>query len=318
MKRSKISQHLKMHSRRTGRTAQLLLVVALAVSSLVLVPATASAVPTKGAQKVSLTTRGITGTETFALHVGETEVLAGTASTEWSTFSTTLSVMATGKVVVAFTNDGVIDGKDRGLEVESLTIGDVVLPANDPAVYSEGAFTPLSGCSPGFVQSTLLACGGMFVFGSLNEAGALDAAIDPHGNQRFLPVGGPADIDVVARGHFGGELFEVKVGETVVGTASATRFWRTYRFTRPDDLEGEISVIFTSDFASDVADANLDVDYVETNGQLFEAEEALSTGTYVAGEGCVTGLHLSSTLHCNGGFFFGDVVPRSTRADSRR
>ena len=295
--------------------ASLLAVCALLVAVLAtLSPARAGAVPAKGATSIEVRLRGATGTETAALRVGDVELFAGQISTEWMLIDAPLSSMATGAIELVFTNDGDTKTGDRSLEVDYLSIDDQPISADSPFVYSEGAFAPPNGCSPGFVQSSVLGCGGKFVFGVLDDSGVLSRPLDPHGNQRGLPLLSDGEVDIVARGHFGGERFEVRVGDIIIGEAATTRFWRTYRFEVDPALVGDLSVTFTSDFwaaspdGSTTFDANLDVDYVAFDGVELQAEDAWSDGTYVDGEGCVPGYQKSQTLHCNGMFVF-DHVP---------
>lgn len=278
----------------------------------------AGAVPTKGATEVEVRLRGTTGTEMATLQVGGVELFSGQVSSDWMIIEASLSSQAAGSIEVHFTNDLTSEGGDRSIEVDYLALGDQRIAADSPGVYSEGAYNAPNGCSPGFVQSSLLACNGKFTFGTLDETGTLTPPVDPHGNQRGLPLISDGEIDVVARGHFGGERFEVRVGDTLIGEAAATRYWRTYRFDVPSDVTvDEISVSFTSDFWAATPDgdtsfdSNLDVDYIAYAGVELQAEDAWSTGTYVAGEGCVPGFKKSQTLHCNGMLLFA-TSPAST------
>ncbi len=271
----------------------------------------AGAVPAKGSTEIEVRLRGTTGTETATLQVGAVELFAGQISSDWMTIEASISSRASGAVEVLFTNDLTFEDGDRSIEVDYLAIGDQHIKADSPIVYSEGAYNAPNGCSPGFVQSSLLACGGKFVFGTLDETGTLTPPVDPHGNQRGLPLISEGEIDVVARGHVGGERFEVRIGDTLVAEAATTRFWRTYRFDiDPKVAAGDVSVSFISDFwaaspdGETSFDSNLDVDYVAFAGAELQAEAAWSDGTYVAGEGCVPGFQKSQTLHCNGTFVF--------------
>lgn len=298
---------------RPARFARLLAVVVVAfvaTTGLPMVGSSAAAVPAKGAHTIEVRLRGTTGTEQAALRVGDLELFAGDITAEWMTIEVSMSSRATGAIQLAFTNDAVTEAGDRSIEVDYLSYSGTIIEADAPFVYSEGAFSPGQGCSPGFVQSDLLACGGSMVFGVVNDAGVLDRPVDPHGNQRGLPVNTDGDLDVVARGHFGGERFEVHVGDTLIGEAWTTRFWRTYRFELDTGVEGPISVRFVSDFATaptpefDGVDANLDVDFIEVAGRQYRSEDAWSNGHFVDGVGCVEGYNDTQTLHCNGEFVF--------------
>lgn len=281
-----------------------LIATILAVTTLSAVSSGVTAVPAKGARTIEVRLRGATGTEVALIRIGNLQLFSGQITTEWMTLEIPISSLATGEVEVSFTNDAATDEGDRSLEVDYLSFNGTTIQTESPFVYSEGAFSGVNGCSPGFVQSEILACDGSFVFGVVNGVGTLDRPTDPHGNQRGLPLNSDGDIDVVARGHFGGERFQVLVGGTVIGEAPTTRFWRTYRFPIDPSLSGNVSVAFISDFVADDVDTNLDIDFVEFSGQEHQAEDAWSTGSYVEGEGCGAGYSESQTLHCNGSFVF--------------
>ena len=264
---------------------------------------------------ISLTSRvkGTAGDETFEIRIGTWVIASGEASTEWTTVEAMAPSYAHGNVEVAFANDNTADGADRNLYVDYLdiTIDDTVerIESESPFVYSEGAYSGFNGCSPGFVQSEVLGCAGKFVYAELNLEGNLGPVIDPHGNQRGLPPAEEHDLDIVARGHFGGERFTVRVGGEYVGEAATTRHWRTYRFFVDPKLTGELEIIFEGDYFADGIDTNLDVDYAELRSNHFETEDesTLSTGTYSPATGCAPGNKKSQTLHCNGKFVLGEV-----------
>jgi parallel beta-helix repeat protein len=65
-----------------------------------------------------------------------------------------------------------------------------------------------------------------------------------------------------------------------------------------------VRVQFTNDRHDVGVTRDLRIDAIEVAGVRYEAEDAFSQGTWIAGEGCTSGMLGSEYLHCNGFFEF--------------
>lgn len=195
-----------------------------------------------------------------------------------------------GQIRVAFVNDGDAGGgADRNVRIDGITLDDAVLQAEDPSVFSVGAFAPGQVCQPGFHQTESLVCNGYFEF-----AGA----------------GGGSTIEIRAAGQTGTEQIALQVDGATVATFDnvagnySTGSFQTFSYTHSTTLAADqVRVAFTNDGNTPGGqDRNVRVDGITLDGVVFESEAAdvLSTGAFVAGVGCQPGLWQTEFLSCGG------------------
>jgi len=164
-----------------------------------------------------------------------------------------------------------------------------------PNVFSTGTFLAADGVQPGFRQSETLHANGLFQFADGAGGG-----------------GGSSDIRVRARGIEGGEQFNLLLGGQVVQTfttSTTNTGFQNFNFTANFDVSlSDVSIEFFGDqFDPDQGiDTDLEVNFIEIDGQRFqtEASTTFSTGTFDSG-GVTPGFFESQFLHTNGIFSFG-------------
>ena len=116
-------------------------------------------------------------------------------------------------------------------------------------------------------------------------------------------------IVVRAKGEQADERFDVMVGDTVVGTATAGTTYKKYRFTASPSLDGEVSVVFINDHFDGEVDRTLWLDKVIVNGQSIEAEsnKTFGKGIWTDSGRCGAGFGQTEKLTCGGYMVFGRV-----------
>jgi hypothetical protein len=128
------------------------------------------------------------------------------------------------------------------------------------------------------------------------------------GNSNITVGSGSSDSDagdsksimVRARGTSGGENLTLRVNNEWV--ASWTMSTSMQNYTASTNLSGGAMVNFTNDGSG----RDVQVDYLQVNGQTRQAEDqSYNTGVYANGE-CGGGSY-SEWLHCNGAIGFGDI-----------
>ena len=112
-------------------------------------------------------------------------------------------------------------------------------------------------------------------------------------------------IVVRALGTTGSESITLRVGDTDVQSWTLTTAMMDY--TASTDLAGDVTVAFTNDGG----DADVQVDYVEINGQVRQAEDQ-SENTGVWGNDQCGGGSNSEWLHCDGYINFGPIASTVT------
>lgn len=273
---------------------------------------TANATPFQPDHKVVVRAKGDQGGETFDVKIGDEVIGSGTAHVDYEDFTFTAKPTLGGTVSVVFTND-FYDGKDydRNLWVDRVTVNGTMYESEATSTYSEGTWSEGSGCSPGFRQNELIACGnGSISVIKLGEGSAAQPAEDP-----YLPEEPASDevapkhvIRVRAKGHTGGERFALRIGSTIIDHVTVTNEWRTYRFKLDELPSGSLVVGFMNDSDDGYNDFNLQVDFVRIDDRKIETEAAT---TYMAGPGngdaCVSGHRNAETLYCAGAFFYADL-----------
>lgn len=199
------------------------------------------------------------------------------------------------RVIVRFGKDGTPE------EREFYTNTSFNFEAEDPTVFSTGTWLPSDGNTAGFGRGEWLTSNGSMKFdGTLGNRGAIAGASTSN-------VGTVVEIN--AKGSTGDEQFNLLVDQQVVKTFHTTQELREYRYVSSQALSADqIRIEFTNDYYAPAfgVDRNLTVSSIRLNNDFYETEAptTLSTGTYVQGQGVVTGFPQSETLHTNGYFQF--------------
>jgi len=112
--------------------------------------------------------------------------------------------------------------------------------------------------------------------------------------------GGNKTIVVRARGAAGGESISLRVNNATVATWSLTTAMQN--FTATTSASGGITVAFTNDGGS----RDVQVDYIQVNGETRQSEnQSYNTGVYANGA-CGGGSN-SEWMHCNGAIGYGNT-----------
>lgn len=112
--------------------------------------------------------------------------------------------------------------------------------------------------------------------------------------------GGNKTIVVRARGTAGGESISLRVNNTNVATWSLSTSMQN--FTATTSLSGGITVAFTNDGGN----RDVQVDYIQVNGQTRQSEnQSYNTAVYANGS-CGSGSN-SEWMHCNGLIGYGNT-----------
>jgi hypothetical protein len=126
------------------------------------------------------------------------------------------------------------------------------------------------------------------------------------GNSNITVESGSSDIvsskDIVVRaqGTSGSENITLRVNNEWV--ASWTLSTNMQNYTVTTNLSGDVTVNFTNDDSG----RDVQVDYIQVNGQTRQAEEqSYNTGAYANGQ-CGGGSY-SEWMHCNGAIGFGNI-----------
>ena len=209
------------------------------------------------------------------------------------TFETAETITAD-DVRIVFLNDNFDAGSgfDSNLIVNAIEVDGNRVETESNAVFSTGTFLDADGVQPGFRNSETLHANGFFQFSDGN---------------------GGSDIRVRARGAEGGEQFNLILNGQVVQTFTTTTSFSNFDFTADFNVElADIDIEFFGD-VFDVAqgiDTNLDVNFIEIEGDRFqtEATNTFSTGTFLDADGIQPGFRQSETLHTNGIFSFNATV----------
>lgn len=193
---------------------------------------------------------------------------------------------------ISFINDAfdASSGFDRNLGIDWVRIDGVQYETESPNVYSSGVWDG-NAITKGFQQTEILYANGFFDYGANTN--------DESGANR---------IDIVARGATGDETMQLVIDGNVVQTytnvsqSPTTYSFNTDQFVTADQVRVQF---INSVYRPDVGyDQDLIVDAIQINGQRFETESpsTFSTGTYVEGQGIVSGNVQSETLNSDGYF----------------
>ncbi len=237
---------------------------------------------------------GETGTEQFDLRIDGalvrswTDVGGDIDTGEYRQFNYTHPTeVRPGSVQVVFTNDGTINGVDRNLAVDGITIDGFVYETEWDNVYSSRAVWAAGRCASGYFKSELLACGGGVSFGGMR-------------------------IEVQAAGATGHETMALEIDGEIVetwtnvgGDFDTGQFESFVHDSEAHVAVDDVRVWFTNDGQTLAGeDLNLRVDNLRIGDLVYETEAptTFSTGTYSTGTGCGPGSKSSEYLQCSGYF----------------
>ncbi|MEM9613139.1 MAG: carbohydrate-binding domain-containing protein [Actinomycetota bacterium] len=113
--------------------------------------------------------RGATGEERLELQIGGETVatwVVGRAATGHP--FTVEGTVGPDDVRVAFTNDAVIAGRDRNVQVDAVIIDGVRYESEHPSVRSKGVWANGARCREGVFSADLLACNGWFQYAAID------------------------------------------------------------------------------------------------------------------------------------------------------
>ena len=208
------------------------------------------------------------------------------------------------QVRIQFTNDVYLpDRFDLNAQIDYLAINGNVFETEDPLVYSSGTWKPEDGIQEGFRESEILHTNGFFQYSELRaseitirakSAGQLSGAPEFAQFQVLVDLGGAKPTTIR------------------VGTFSTTDQYQDFVVDLSGNFElNQVRIAFVNDYyetlaTGEVIDLNLQVDFVEFAGTIYqtEAPNVTSSGTFVPGVGVELGNWESETLHTNGSFKF--------------
>ena len=251
---------------------------------------------------VSVFAAGDLGGEQFALNIDGQTVETFTVTQELSTFEfQTDQPVTAGQVSIEFLNDQFdpANGIDSNLIVDAIEIDGVRFETESSSVFSTGTFNDADGISPGFGRGEVLNANGFF---------------------QFSDDAGSTLIEISARGDVGTEQFNVIVDGQVAGNFTASTQQQSFFVTAPAGTTvGDLRIEFLNDqFDPSIGlDSNLTVDFVNVDGETFQAEDGtvFSTGTFLDADGIVDGFGRGETLHTNGFLQFTDPLADSLGPD---
>ena len=123
-----------------------------------------------------------------------------------------------------------------------------------------------------------------------------------------------SSLQINASGDEGGEQFRLIIAGETVGTYTVDQQLQNYSYQAANTVVADdVRVEFFGDQyePENNIDKNLNVDYVQLDGRLYQTddESVFSTGTWVEPDGIVPGFGRGETLHSNGYFQYSDSSP---------
>lgn len=175
---------------------------------------------------------------------------------------------------------------DRNVEIDWMQLGDELIQAESPLVYSTGSWDSSTGCEPGRKSTQVINCDGGLQFLFLE---AEDTVVRAN-----------------VRGQTGTEKFELRHGDEVLVSETASQAWTEFVSVVNGPVSETVRVSFLNDLFVGGYDRNLEVDWIEIGYTVLESESdtTVSTGTWTSENGCAEGSWQSEVLHCNGSLVF--------------
>lgn len=213
----------------------------------------------------------------------------------FETFTHDADGISADRVRVSFTNDlfDEVNGFDRNLRIDKITIDGVDYQTEDPSVFSTGTYLPADGVQPGFRENEFLHTDGYFQYAVGTPTGTL--------------------IEINASGFTGEESMTLQIdGVEVESWGSVSSSANTYVYQASELVTPDrIRVAFTNDLFDEAngIDRNLTVDNIRVDGVTIESESigVFSTGSWLPEDGIVHGFGRSEILNANGYFQYGQV-----------
>jgi hypothetical protein len=227
-----------------------------------------------GSNNILVRARGTNGDENISLRVNDQWVASWTLSTSMQNY--TAATDLSGVVSVNFTNDA----SGRDVQVDYIQVNGETFQAEDQG-NNTGAYA--NGQCGGGSYTEWLHCDGAIVFG--------DNDSDSSGNKNLV---------VRARGTNGDENVTLRVNDEWVASWTLSTSMQDYSVST--SLSGEITVNFTNDASG----RDVQVDYIQVDGETRQAEDqSNNTGAYANGY-CGGGSY-TEWLHCDGAIGFGNI-----------
>jgi hypothetical protein len=227
-----------------------------------------------GSNSILVRARGANGDENITLRVNDQWVASWTLSTSLQNYTTSTDL--SGVVSVNFTNDA----SGRDVQVDYIQVNGETFQAEDQS-NNTGAYA--NGQCGGGSYTEWLHCDGAIEFGDNGS----DSSDDKN-------------VVVRARGTNGDENITLRVNDEWVASWTLSTSMQNYSVST--SLSGEVTVNFTNDSSG----RDVQVDYIQVDGETRQAEDqSNNTGAYANGY-CGGGSYVE-WLHCNGAIDFGDI-----------
>jgi hypothetical protein len=248
---------------------------------------------TPSSTPITVHARGNAGGEHINLIIGGTVVADWNLTTSNANY--TYNGSAVGDIQVEFDNDG----GDRDVILDYVYVNGETRQAEDmdhnTATYGNGE------CGGGS-HSEIMHCGGVIGFGNTGDcfSGSCDGGST--GGSTGGDSGGTTsgnEITVRAQGVNGDESITLRIGGNDVQTWTLGTSYQNYSVST--SASGDIQVVYTNDASG----RDVQVDYIQVNGQTRQAEDqSYNTGAW---DGECGGGSYSEMMHCNGAIGFGDT-----------
>jgi hypothetical protein len=244
-----------------------------------------------GSNNIVVRALGTNGDESITVRVNGQWVASWTLSTGMQNYSTSTDL--SGNVTVNFTNDA----SGRDVQVDYIQVNGVTLQAEDQS-NNTGAYA--DGQCGGGSNTEWLHCNGAIEFSSNNSSNSIGGNSGGSDSNNGDSNSGSNSITVRALGTNGDENITLRVNNQPVTSWTLSTSMQNY--SAETALSGDITVTFTNDASG----RDVQIDYIEANGETRQAEDqSNNTGAYANGE-CGGGSN-SEWLQCNGAINFGNI-----------
>jgi hypothetical protein len=225
-----------------------------------------------GSNNIVVRARGTSGSENITLQVNGQSVASWTLSTSMQDYSASTDL--SGDISVNFTNDA----SGRDVQVDYIQVNGETLQAED---QSNNTSAYANGTCGGGSYTEWMHCNGAITFANTSSSS----------NNNIL---------VRARGTNGDENITLRVDGQWVASWTLSTSMQDY--SASTDLSGSVTVNFTNDASG----RDVQVDYIQVNGETRQAEDqSNNTGAYANGQ-CGGGSY-TEWLHCDGAIDFGGI-----------
>ena len=254
--------------------------------------------------RIAIRALGTSGAEQFQVRINNAVVLSDTVGTSWNIYTTSLPADTdVTKAEVQFVNDA----PGRDLRVDYFELDGQRYESESSATVSNGTWRG-GACDEGPSTSDRLHCSGWFRYDITNNAASAPAAAPAASTTTTTtaatePAAQSVEVVVRALGRSGDEDLQLRINGAAVASWTVTKQFTNYTHSLPANAElDQIEV----QFVNDGGDRDLRVDFIEVDGERFQAESSrtLARGTYTRSTGCAARASTSEWLHCAGSFTF--------------